>query len=124
MKLTITVPAPCAWANSNQRLHRMAQANLTKQWREAGFVAARGLDQLDPPVRILAHIWKPRRGRYDPMNLWPSVKGAIDGMVSAGLLKDDDHLHVIGPDMRHGGIGPAAIVFTFEPATPAPSPTD
>lgn len=93
----------------------MAQANLTKQWRQAGFVAARDMEPIPTPVRIIAHIWKPRRGRYDPMNLWPTLKGAIDGFVEAGLLEDDDYKHVIGPDIRHGGVGPASIVFTFEP---------
>lgn len=113
--ITIDIPAPCIFINSNQRLHRMQTAKLTKQWREAGRVAAQGLPPFLCPVHVTAYIWKPRRGRYDVLNLWPTVKGAIDGIVDAQLLVDDDHKHIVGPDMRHGGIGPARIVITIEP---------
>lgn len=71
---------------------------------------------------MVATIWKPRNGRYDPNNLWPTVKACVDGFVDAGILADDDHKHVIGPDMRHGGIGPQRIVFTFEPIEPVSAP--
>lgn len=113
--LTIEIPAPAAWINTNTRMHRMAKANLTKQWRMAGFVAARNLGPLNPPVRIIAHIWKPRNGRYDPNNLADTSKAIVDGLVDAGLLPDDSFKHVIGPDHRHGGIGPARIVLEIEP---------
>lgn len=110
------VPAPAEWINSNQRLHRMQVAKLTKAWREAGHAAA----VQDPRVpyagrvHIVAHIWKDRAGRYDPNNLWPTVKAAIDGVVEAGLILDDDHEHVLGPDMRHGGKGPAGLVISIK----------
>lgn len=116
--LTITIPAPCEWINSNQRLHRMAKANLTKQWRLAGMVAARGLEPLPTPVRIVAHIWKARAGRYDVNNLADTTKAIVDGLVDAGLLVDDSFRHVIGPDHRHGGKGEPRIVLTITAATP------
>jgi hypothetical protein len=106
--------APAPWINSNDRKHRQAEAKLTALWREAGRASA-GLVDVVPyagPVHIFAHVWKPRGGRYDPNNLWPTVKAAVDGLVEAGFLVDDDHKHVIGPDMRHGGKGPAALVLT------------
>ncbi|MGP5219477.1 hypothetical protein [Arthrobacter rhombi] len=118
----ITVPARLKLLSSNQRLHRMAAADLTASWRTAGQIAARGRDPIQTPVRIVATFWKARNGRYDPNNLWPTVKAVVDGFVDAGLLADDDHKHVIGPDMRHGGKGEPRIVFTFEPATPAHEP--
>lgn len=109
-----TVEAPADFINSNQRLHRMQVAKLTRAWREAGHdaVARNGWEPYTGKVHIVAHIYKPRGGRYDPNNLWPTVKAAIDGVVSAGLIVDDDHEHVLGPDMRHGGKGPAALVIT------------
>lgn len=116
---TIEVPAPCDFINTNVRYHRMAKANLTKQWRTAGFVAARNHGPLNPPVRIIAHIWKPRAGRYDPNNLADTTKAIVDGLVDAGLLPDDSREYVVGPDHRHGGKGPARIVLTIQPATPA-----
>lgn len=113
MSLTLTIPAPAGWINTNARMHRMAKANLTKQWRMAGYVAARGLGPIAPPVRIVAHITKPRAGRYDPNNLADTTKAIVDGLVDAGLLEDDSFRHVIGPDHRHGGKGPAAITLTI-----------
>lgn len=39
---------------------------------------------------------KPRRGRYDPGNLYPTAKACVDGIVDAGLLDADDWVHVDG----------------------------
>lgn len=112
----LTIPAPAAWLNSNQRLHRMAAAKLTATWREAARLAVpTSWAPVEGLQRVEAHIWKPRRGRYDPGNLYPTAKACLDGIVDAGLLADDDWHHVLGPDMRHGGIGPAALVVTIRP---------
>jgi len=113
----IDIPAPCDFINSNQRLHRMAQAKLTKTWRQASATAAHGLKPFTQRVHITAHIHKPRGGRWDPNNLWPTIKAAVDGLVDAGLLTDDDYKHVVGPDMRQGGKGEARIIIeiTEEP---------
>lgn len=112
----LSVPAPCTMLNSNQRAHRMAAAKLTAQWRMAAKIAARQITapDLPKPVRVMAYIWKPRANHYDPNNLYPTVKACLDGIVDAGWLPDDDFMHVHGPDMRHGGVGPARIVFKFE----------
>lgn len=116
--VTIDIPAPCAFINSNDRRHRMAEADLTKAWRAAAAVAAANITPLSPPVHITAHIHKPRGGRYDPGNLYPTAKALVDGLVDAGLLTDDDHKHVIGPDMRHGGKGPARIIVQITERLP------
>ena len=110
-----TVEAPTDWINSNQRVHRMVVAKRTALWREAARekILAAGWEPHVGKVHILAHIWKPRGGRYDPNNLWPTVKAAVDGIVSAGFITDDDHEHVLGPDMRHGGKGAPALVITI-----------
>lgn len=122
--IEIRIPAPCDFISSNKRYHHMAKANLVKQWRLAGFVAARGMDAMPTPVRIVAHIWKPRRGRFDPNNLADTTKSVVDGFVEAGLLVDDSFDHVHGPDHRYGGKGDPAIVFTFEPLAPADTSQD
>jgi hypothetical protein len=109
--VTIDIPAPCQFINSNQRLHRMAQAKLTKTWRQASAAAASSIGPLTPPVHITAHIFKPRAGRYDPNNLAPTTKAIVDGLVDAGLLADDSVNYVIGPDHRHGGKGAPEIVL-------------
>jgi len=109
--ITIDIPAPCDFINSNQRLHRMAQAKLTKTWRQASAAAAQGIPPFTGKVHIIAHIFKPRAGRYDTNNLAPTTKAAVDGLVDAGLLVDDSTEWVIGPDHRHGGKGNAEIVL-------------
>ncbi|HAP90834.1 MAG TPA: hypothetical protein DCR15_14380 [Arthrobacter bacterium] len=114
MTTTITIPAPCAWLNSNDRRHRMAEAKLVKEWRESAWAACQNHGPLNWPVTITAHVWKPKNGRYDPGNLYPTAKACVDGLVDAGLLPDDDHKHVVGPDMRHGGKGPAELILTIE----------
>jgi hypothetical protein len=111
--LTMFVPKADEWINSNQRLHRMVKANRVRAWREAAAKAVEGWKPFDGPVRIEAHIWKNRRGRYDPNNLNTTTKACVDGFVDAGLLADDDWNHVIGPDHRHGGIGEPGIIFLF-----------
>lgn len=101
--IRLTIHAPAAWINSNQCLHRMATAKLTAAWRTTTAAAAAHIDPQPTPTRIIARFYKTRAGRYDPPNLWPTVKACVDGLVDAGVLPDDDHTHVIGPDMRHGG---------------------
>lgn len=116
---TITVPMPTGgkWLNSNQRIHRMQEATLTKQWRQAGHDAALGHKPITCPVRVIAYITKPRAGRYDPGNLYPTAKAVLDGFTDAHLWPDDSHQYVIGPDMRHAGKGPAQLTITITPWT-------
>lgn len=111
----LSVPAPCKLMNSNDRPHPQAKAKLTRAWRLAGAVAAAGETRPDlpKPVQIIAYVWKPINNRYDPGNLYPTAKAIVDGVVDAKWLPDDDRHHVEGPDMRHGGIGPARIVLHF-----------
>ena len=103
--LELTIPAPCDWLNSNQRLHWAEKARRTRIWRYTahGAVLAQcaGLT-FTVPVRIVVTIHKPRAGRYDATNWAPTGKALIDGLVDSGLLEDDDNTRVIGPDMRAG----------------------
>ena len=115
----IEIVTSLKWLNSNQRLHRMAEADLIRSWRQLGRLAARGREPIPTPVRVVATIWKPIANIYDPGNLYPTAKACLDGFTDSGLWPDDNHRHVIGPDMRHGGKGIQRIVFTFEPVAPS-----
>ncbi|GAA2457182.1 hypothetical protein GCM10010405_46540 [Streptomyces macrosporus] len=53
---------------------------------------------------ILGILHPGSRRRIDPANFYPSFKAAVDGLVDAGVLEDDDHTRVVGPDMRLGPI--------------------
>ena len=111
--VTLTIPAPADWINTNRRYHHMAKAKLTKAWRLATSLQARDTPPMRTPVHITATIWKPRTGRYDPNNLADTTKACVDGLVDAGLIPDDSYKEVIGPDHRHGGKGPAKLTLTI-----------
>lgn len=42
--------------------------------------------------------------RRDPANWYPSFKALLDGLVDQGVLQDDDHTRLVGPDMRIGEV--------------------
>lgn len=98
--------------NSNQRYHRHQEAKMTKAWREAAVLRAKGIPQFAGQVRIIAHIWKPRDTfKFDPNNLAGTTKALVDGLVDAGLFVDDSREYVVGPDHRWGGQGNAEIIL-------------
>jgi len=98
----LTVPAPCEWINSNHRTHRMEVAKRTRLWRDATYAAALDQAVFYVPVRITATVHKTRNGVWDAGNLYPTAKAIVDGLVDAGVLRDDSNRYVIGPDMRAG----------------------
>jgi hypothetical protein len=115
--LILEVPKPegLEWLNSNDRRFRFNKAKLTKAWRALGHNAVpHDAMPFESRVHVTARFWKPTRAHYDPNNLWPTVKAICDGFTDAGLWVDDDHEHVEGPDMRHGGYGAARVVLTIE----------
>lgn len=103
--ITLTIPAPAKWLNSNDRLHWAPKAKLTKSWRQAAHVYARqaklpkGLTR----VRIEALTHKTTANRYDAMNLYPTLKAVVDGLVDYGLVSDDNNDQVTGPFITDGG---------------------
>lgn len=115
---TLTIPKDGkAWINSNDRIHRMLKAKRTAQWRATAYVEAihatpttfTGL------VHVTCTVHKARAGRWDAGNLYPTAKAIVDGLVSAGVLVDDDNTHVIGPDMRAGEKrAQACVVISIE----------
>ena len=111
--LELWVPKSGEWLNSNDRRHRMAQAKITKAWREAAAKVAEGLPTFERPVRIVAQVWKSRLGDYDAGNLYPTAKACVDGFRDAGLLIEDNNRYVVGPDMRHGGKCEPGLYFLF-----------
>ena len=98
----LVIPAPAPWINANDREHYHAKAALTKAWRaRAAWVATQArIPRIDVPVSIEAIVHKSNRVRFDPPNLYPTIKAAIDGLVrhpkhgGADVLADDDSEHV------------------------------
>ncbi|GII84564.1 hypothetical protein Ssi03_25540 [Sphaerisporangium siamense] len=102
---TVVLPAGLGLLNANDRLHHHVKARLTAALRLAGRQAALAAEV--PAIErahIIGRYCPPDRRRRDVGNLYPSFKAAIDGLVDAGVLPDDDDEHLIGPDMRLGPV--------------------
>lgn len=110
----ITLPAGLELINSNQSQHRARRARIVKEIRSKTMEAVSECPTLmdalaaakPGPLFQRAHIFgilhPATNGRRDPANWYPSFKAAVDGLVDAGLLDDDDHTRCVGPDMRLG----------------------
>lgn len=112
---TVTVTSELPMLNLNQRMHWAKKAQLTKHWRRLAYVnaMAAALPTNLGRVHIVAHVTKPTNRQYDAHNLLPTLKAAIDGLVDYGLIPDDTNSHLVGPDLRQGGKGDAAIIITI-----------
>ena len=106
--------------SANQRLHWQSKARRVSTLRTRSRLLSRGRKPFPTPLMIDVYVWKPRGGRYDPANLYPSAKPVIDGFVDAGLLPDDDFKNVDGPHLHHGGVdkeipaGFTRFIFKFK----------
>lgn len=88
--------------NANQRMHWQKRRKIVALLRRAAADAAasQNAPRLDR-AHITVHVAWPDRRRRDVLNIAPTVKAAIDGMVTDfGLLPDDDDTHLTGPDFR------------------------
>lgn len=90
--------------NANDRLHRMVAAKRAKVIREAAKVAARGHCGPFAKVRLRVVYRAPDNRRRDSNtgNLHPSIKAAIDGVVDAGVMTDDNDRIVVGMEICRG----------------------
>lgn len=100
----LALPAKTKLVNANQTLHFRRKAELVKVIRNAAWAVAR---HSNIPTLQRAHIYfvihpDDKIQRRDPGNWAPSAKAAVDGLVDAGILPDDDSTRLIGPDPRIG----------------------
>lgn len=97
------------WITANQRLYWAQRARRTRQWREVTALKARerAIPKLDR-CWVVAELRFSDKRRRDPANWAPTAKACVDGLVDAGVVEDDDHTRVVGPDMRIGPVVPPA----------------
>ncbi len=89
------VPGRLFTVNGERKLHRHARSELVRWWRDEFARLAR--DCAMEPLDCVDIIVKPvqRLGRLgDAGGHAPVAKAAIDGLVDAGVLKDDDGRYV------------------------------
>ena len=125
VSLTVAVPAS-EILTSNQRLHWRVKAKKTSDIRRRAWRAwSNAGDPRMERARCVAHLAYPNNRKRDVSNLMPTIKAAIDGIVSGPsshkgrggfLLPDDDDAHLIGPDLRHtdGDVTPGFLTITFD----------
>ncbi|GAA3304879.1 hypothetical protein GCM10020295_57200 [Streptomyces cinereospinus] len=118
-RFRVALPPRLLLLNSNQRLHHHRRADITRVLRRAAWAASRAVPHLER-AHIVGVLHPEDRQRRDPANWYPSFKACVDGLVDQGVLDDDDHTRVIGPDMRIGHVvtGSRLVLHIRELATP------
>lgn len=86
--------------NANQRLHWAPKNRITQQIRSDACLLTRAakIPSLHR-IRVDGIYEPPDRRKRDAGNYYPTYKAAIDGLVDAGVVPDDDSKHVKGPFM-------------------------
>lgn len=88
----LVLPYPTPPLSLNHRHNRWQHAALTKQLRHDAWALAKQakLGGPHPRVEVVLH-WRPgRKGTYDEENPAPTLKACCDGLVDAGVVRDDD----------------------------------
>lgn len=104
------------WTLNNERkLHHMARAKIVKEWRQAfRDLAADAMMPAISAVEVIAqpHVLNPRY-RQDVGACFPAVKAAIDGIVDAGVLIDDNAKIVVKLTFLAPLFGKDSLEVTF-----------
>jgi hypothetical protein len=107
--------------NKERSVHHMVRARVTKEWREAFCELAK--DAMVPSMEQIEVIAQPyvltARYRQDVGACFPHVKAAIDGLVDAGVLIDDNAKVVLKLTFLAPLYGKDALELTL---TEAPAP--
>lgn len=103
----LDVPSQAVSALSGNRrgpTRSYRQTAAVSRLREQAYYLARSLKNsgttIEHPTHCVAMLAFPTSRRRDSANFQGALKPIIDGIVSAGLLPDDDILHLVGPDVR------------------------
>ena len=89
--LRIELPPGLPLLNANDRIHYRSRSKITEQLRSEACRAAKAEHWLPfGKVRVRCIFRAPDNRRRDVSNLFPSFKAVLDGIVDAGVLKDDN----------------------------------
>lgn len=83
----IALPWPAPPLTLNQRLHFRKKAEVTKEVRDAAARLFAGVRMRRPAVTLVWLVTS--RHRRDSDNLVPTLKALCDGLVDAGVARDD-----------------------------------
>jgi crossover junction endodeoxyribonuclease RusA len=84
-------------ANAERQWHHMKRASVVKDARErwAWLAMAAGIPRVEKICVVATPLRKNRASMPDVGACYPAVKAAIDGLVDAGVVDDDDPRHVV-----------------------------
>ncbi|HEY5985988.1 MAG TPA: hypothetical protein VIV12_06315 [Streptosporangiaceae bacterium] len=97
---TVELPAGQELLSANDRAHGYERRHrLNTEWINMAtvMVRKRGVPRLQRAT-VTAEYRMPDRKRRDIDNLAPTVKACIDGIIAAGVLRDDSWLYL--PELR------------------------
>lgn len=49
-------------------------------------------------------VFTPTKRRFDPPNIYPTIKAILDGFTDAGVWDDDNHEIIKSLTFRYGGL--------------------
>lgn len=99
MTLLINLPWTQPPLTANQRMHWAKKARITREVRDTATVLARHHKAPHTDRLVVSLHYRPKdKRRRDTINLTSLQKVLVDGIVSAGVIDDDDHLHVSTPE--------------------------
>jgi Holliday junction resolvase RusA-like endonuclease len=95
--LTITIPLPPRELWQNSRCHWARRSRVGAKSKESAYTKSLAKIGRKPKpmwrAGTLDTVWYwPDKRRRDPLNALAALKHAVDGMVLAGVLADDDKL--------------------------------
>lgn len=95
---TYTINAPERWLNSNDRRNRQRDNFLVQEFktRSSGIARHIKIPRLERCTITALLAFPDGNRRRDAANYYPSIKAAVDGLVLAGVLEDDDDRYVLG----------------------------
>jgi hypothetical protein len=94
--VTIILPLPSPYLSPNRppgsKGSRIRKATIAKAYRKQAreVTLEQCIDETWEKATIKAKFYHAQKRRRDSLNFMSSLKSAIDGVVDAGLLKDDD----------------------------------
>lgn len=94
--ITLDVRRPAMLANQQRRWHWSRVRAAKRQMQTLVWATAKQLKIPHQEHRVVVDVtwFAPDNTHRDPDGLGPFVKAALDGLVNAGVLIDDDHRYV------------------------------
>ena len=105
--------------NKERTVHHMVRAKVVKEWRQAFCELAK--DAMMPLLEMVEITVQPHvlnaRYRQDVGACFPQVKAAVDGLVDAGVLIDDNANIVVKLTFLAPVLGRDALEITVSEVT-------